>query len=72
MKSVVINLLKIKSLVTIIVISVFAYLSITGKVPIEAVITITSSVMSFYFGTHHERQIANPQRRIQDGVDKSE
>ncbi|WP_409229468.1 hypothetical protein [Gudongella sp. SC589] len=45
------TLLSIKSLVTIILTSVFAYLSMVGVVDAEKFMTIFAVVISFYFGT---------------------
>lgn len=43
------NLLKIKSLVTIVVIAIFAYCAITGKLTTENVMVIVTMVVTFYF-----------------------
>jgi len=45
------SLLSIKSLVTIILTAVFAYLSITKVIGGEQFIVIFTTVISFYFGT---------------------
>ena len=45
------NLLSIKSLVTIILTVVFAYLSITKVIAGEQFLTIFTVVIAFYFGT---------------------
>lgn len=44
-------LLSIKSLVTIILTGVFAYLSIMGIIDAEKFMTIFAVVIAFYFGT---------------------
>ena len=49
------NLLKVKTLVTIAVITVFAVLALRGDIQPDDVMIITSSVISFYFGTQHEK-----------------
>lgn len=49
------NLLCVKSIVTIILTVVFAYLSITGKVSEQDFLTIFSVVIAFYFGTQSQR-----------------
>ena len=50
------NLIKVKTIVTIIVLAVWAYLAITGTVNAEAVNSVALMVIAFYFGTQHERQ----------------
>lgn len=49
------NLIKVKTLVTIAVITVFAVLALRGDIQPDDVMIITSSVISFYFGTQHEK-----------------
>lgn len=51
------NLIKVKTIVTIIVLAVWAYLAITGTVNADAVNNVTLMVIAFYFGTQHERQV---------------
>ena len=48
-------LLKIKSIVTLVVISVFAVLALKGSIQPDNVMIIISMVVSFYFGTQHEK-----------------
>jgi high-affinity nickel permease len=50
------NLVKVKTIVTLIVIIVFAVLSLKGQISSDNVLIITSSVIAFYFGTQHERK----------------
>lgn len=45
------NLLSIKSLVTIVLTIVFAYLACTGVVTGDQFLTVFSVVIAFYFGT---------------------
>ena len=47
--------IKVKTVVTIVVITVFAVLSLRGDIEADNVMIITSSVISFYFGTQHEK-----------------
>lgn len=51
MKERVTRLLSVKSIVTIILTVVFAYMSVTGEVDAGQFITIFTVVISFYFGT---------------------
>lgn len=50
------KLIKVKTLVTLAVIAVFSVLALTGKIATDQVMLITSMVVSFYFGTQHEKQ----------------
>ena len=50
------NLIKVKTLVTLIVIIVFAILSLRGSISSDNVMVIVASVISFYFGTQHEKK----------------
>ena len=49
------NLLCVKSIVTIVLAAVFAYLSITGKISGHDFLTVFSVVVAFYFGTQSQR-----------------
>ena len=49
------NLIKVKTIVTVAVIAVFAVMSLQGKISSDNVMIIVSSVISFYFGTQHEK-----------------
>lgn len=49
------NLLKVKTIVTMVVIAVFAALSLRGTLTPDNVMIIISMVVSFYFGTQHEK-----------------
>lgn len=50
------NLIKVKTIVTFVVLMVFAVLSLRGQISPDNVMIITSSVIAFYFGTQHERK----------------
>jgi hypothetical protein len=56
MKNAIANLIKIKSLVTVAVIAVFAVLALRGDIQPDNVMIIVSMVVSFYFGTQHEKK----------------
>ena len=49
------NLIKVKTLVTIVVIAIFAVLALRGSIDAQQVMLIVSMVLSFYFGTQHEK-----------------
>lgn len=51
MKEKLAKLINVKSIVTLILCGVFAYLSIAGMVASEQFLTIFTVVISFYFGT---------------------
>ena len=50
------NLIKVKTIVTFVVLLVFAILSLKGEISPDNVMIITSSVIAFYFGTQHEKK----------------
>ena len=50
------NLIKVKTIVTLVVVAIYAFLAITGKITADNVMIITSMVVSFYFGTQHEKK----------------
>ncbi len=51
------GLIKVKTLVTLIVVGVFAVLALRGSISADNVMIIISMVVSFYFGTQHEKQV---------------
>jgi hypothetical protein len=48
-------LIKVKTIVTLVVIAVFAYLALTGAISADNVMIVVSTVIAFYFGTQHEK-----------------
>ena len=52
------GLIKVKTIVTFVVVSVFAVLALRGNIPADNTLLIVSMVVSFYFGTQHERKAA--------------
>lgn len=50
------NLIKVKTIVTLAVMAVFVYLSVTGKIAADNTMIIISMVVSFYFGTQTEKK----------------
>ena len=48
-------LIKVKTLVTMVVISVFAILALRGDISADNAMLVVSMVISFYFGTQHEK-----------------
>lgn len=55
MKEAIIKLLRVKTLITLILTGIFAYLCCTEKIAAREMVTIFTMVISFYFGTQHER-----------------
>lgn len=50
------KLIKVKTIVTFVVIAVFAVLALRGDITPDNVTVIVSSVIAFYFGTQHEKK----------------
>lgn len=50
------NLLKVKTIVTLVVMLVFAVLALKGSITPDNAMIIISMVVSFYFGTQHEKK----------------
>ena len=50
------DLLKVKTFVTFSVVLVFAALALKGKIQPDNVMVVVSMVVSFYFGTQHEKK----------------
>ena len=49
------NLIKVKTLVTLMVVLVFTVLALKGAITADNVMITLSTVISFYFGTQHEK-----------------
>lgn len=49
------RLLCVKSIVTILLAAVFSVLALRGAIAAEQYLTIFTMIISFYFGTQHER-----------------
>ena len=50
------NLIKVKTIVTLVVIAVFAYLALTGSITSDNVMIVVSTVIAFYFGTQAKKE----------------
>lgn len=50
------NLVKVKTIVTLLVTGVFGVLAMRGTISADNVMIIVSMVVSFYFGTQHEKK----------------
>ena len=49
------ELLKVKTIVTFAVVAVFFVLALQGRIAPDNVMVVVSMVISFYFGTQHEK-----------------
>lgn len=49
------KLLQVKSIVTLVLTGVFAYLAASGLVGPDLFLTVYTVIISFYFGTQYER-----------------
>lgn len=50
------KLIDVKSLSTLTMVSVFAFLSVTGEISPEQFLTIFTTVIAFYFGTQASKK----------------
>lgn len=60
------ELIKVKTIVTLVVIFVFAILSLRGDITPDNVMIIVSSVIAFYFGTQYEKKTAT--KEVADAI----
>ena len=49
-------LIKVKTIVTLVVIAVFAVLALKGTITADNVMIIVSTVIAFYFGTQYDKK----------------
>lgn len=66
MKERIMKLLAVKSIVTIILTAVFAYMAITGVIGSDQFITIFTVVVSFYFGTQAEKVASTTNTEVKE------
>lgn len=50
------NMVKVKTIITLVVLVVFAVLALRGDIKADNVMVIVSTVVAFYFGTQHEKK----------------
>lgn len=62
MKERIFNLLSVKSIVTVVLTAVFAFLAVTGKVTADQFMTVFTVVVSFYFGTQFEKKFLKEEK----------
>jgi 5-bromo-4-chloroindolyl phosphate hydrolysis protein len=56
MKERIANLLTVKSIVTLVLTAVYAYLAVTKVISAEQVMNIFTVVIAFYFGTQYQKR----------------
>jgi len=61
-----VNLLKVKSIVTIILTVVFAYLSIIRVIDAQNFMAVFLMIMGFYFGTQHEKKVKETKEETEE------
>lgn len=49
-------LIKVKTIITLAVMTIFAVLSLRGDISADNVMIVVSTVIAFYFGTQHEKK----------------
>ena len=59
------NLLCVKSIVTITLTAVFAYLAVTGLVSTDQFLTVFTVVIAFYFGVQAEKKAVPVEQKAQ-------
>lgn len=52
------DLIKVKTIVTFVVVVIFAVLALRGDINPDNVMYIVTTVVAFYFGTQHEKKSA--------------
>lgn len=62
------KLLSVKSIMTLILTFVFAYLAVIGNVTADQFLTVFSMIVAFYFGTQHEKKAAAETATLMEGV----
>lgn len=61
------NLIDVKTLITFLILTVYAYLALTGKIEPDGVSNITLMVVAFYFGTQHQKKVAEAAEKTEAG-----
>lgn len=52
------DLVKVKTIVTLVVILVFTVLALRGTIDADSVMYVVTTVIAFYFGTQHEQKFS--------------
>ena len=64
MKDRIAKLLSVKSIVTLVLTAVYAFLSVTGRITSQDFMTVFTVVIAFYFGTQAEKRSAGKAKAI--------
>lgn len=56
------KLVDVKSIVTVILTGIFAYLSVVGTVTAQEFLTVFTVVIAFYFGTQTQKKVERDDR----------
>ena len=62
MQEALVKLLKVKTIVTLILTIVFAYLCCSGAIEPKEFVTVFTVVIAFYFGTQHEKSAGDDEK----------
>ena len=54
------SLIKVKTIVTMVIIAVYAVLALRGDITADNVVMVTATVIAFYFGTQLKEKSAEP------------
>lgn len=57
MKKALINLLKVKSIITILVMGVFTYLAVTNQLQTETVSAVIMAIITYYFTKREDKTV---------------
>lgn len=66
MKDTIKKLTTVKSIVTLVLTGVFAYLAIIGRITPEQLILIYTTIVAFYFGTQKQKQDDSKKKQPDD------
>lgn len=66
LKKAFVQLLKIKSLVTLVATVVFAYLSVTGKIDADKFMNLYLIIIAFYFGSQTGKREAEAEKALEE------
>jgi hypothetical protein len=56
------RLVSVKSIVTVVLTAVFAYLAASGRITEQNFMNVFLIIVGFYFGTQHEKKIATEEQ----------
>lgn len=65
------ELIKVKTIVTLVVILVFTVLALRGTIEPDSVMYIVTTVVAFYFGTQHEQKFKDNTNNNEKGGDNN-